>query len=377
MLTDEARAELVALSKGKGVAGVVALRARIVVWWDEGRSAREIVSLSGMSEPTVRLWPERYRAEGIDGLFGKPHPGKGPVHGGKVRARILALSRQSPPPELGGAYRQERTGAGVGGLPDIRRPAEGRCRYRHRQLERLAVQEEIITGDSGLVAAKVCSEIGVDYAGVLSGAEVESLDNDHLEAAILTATVFARISPDQKSRIVKVAHRTGKDVAFLGDGVNDAVALHHADVGISAGPTEFRTGLVRRVDRHPNLVVYVTRTRRVPFFTSRPSVPMLLVPTGVALVGAILPYTGLVNLLGVTPLPTAFFLLLFAMVVVHLLLVELPKTRFYRTPYAPTPPTPGGSARPVTSHAERLERHIRRRASRFIRHQGPRVGDSG
>lgn len=101
------------------------------------------------------------------------------------------------------------------------------------QLERLAVQAEIITGDSGLVAAKVCSEIGVDCAGVLSGAEVESLDNDHLEAAILTATVFARISPDQKSRIVKVAHRTGKDVAFLGDGVNDAVALHHADVGIS------------------------------------------------------------------------------------------------------------------------------------------------
>ena len=81
-----------------------------------------------------------------------------------------------------------------------------------------------------------------------------------------------------------------------------------------------------------------------------------------------MPYTGLVNLLGVTPLPTTFFLLLFATVVVHLLLVELPKTRFYRTPYAPTPPTPGGSPRPVTSHAERLERHIRRRASRFIRH---------
>ncbi len=92
---------------------------------------------------------------------------------------------------------------------------------------------KIITGDNGLVAAKVCSDIGVDCAGVLSGAEVESLDDDHLEAAILTTTVFARISPDQKSRIIKVARRTGKDVAFLGDGVNDAVALHHADVGIS------------------------------------------------------------------------------------------------------------------------------------------------
>lgn len=79
----------------------------------------------------------------------------------------------------------------------------------------------------------------------------------------------------------------------------------------------------------------MTRTRRVPFFTSRPSVPMLLVPTGAALVGAILPYTGLVNLLGFTPLPTTFFLLLFAMVVVYLFLVELAKTQFYRTPHAP------------------------------------------
>ena len=101
------------------------------------------------------------------------------------------------------------------------------------QLERLGVEVKIITGDNGLVAAKVCSDIGVDCAGVLSGAEVESLDDDHLEAAIPTTTVFARISPDQKSRIIKVARRTGKDVAFLGDGVNDAVALHHADVGIS------------------------------------------------------------------------------------------------------------------------------------------------
>ena len=92
---------------------------------------------------------------------------------------------------------------------------------------------KIITGDNGRVAAKVCSDIGVECAGVLSGAEVETLDDDRLEAAISTTTVFARIKPEQKARIIKVARRTGKDVAYLGDGVNDAVALHHADVGIS------------------------------------------------------------------------------------------------------------------------------------------------
>jgi Mg2+-importing ATPase len=78
--------------------------------------------------------------------------------------------------------------------------------------------------------------------------------------------------------------------------------------------------------------------------------------------------TGLANLLGFTPLPTAFFLLLFGMVVVYLLLVEVAKTRFYRVPHARSP-------RPASSHAERLERRIRRRASRFIRHpaRGPQA----
>jgi Mg2+-importing ATPase len=97
----------------------------------------------------------------------------------------------------------------------------------------------------------------------------------------------------------------------------------------------------------------------MPFVKSRPSLPMLFVPTGAALVGAILPYTGLAKLLGFTPLPTTFFLLLFGMVVVYLLLVELAKTRFYRAPHARTP-------RIASSHAERLERRIRRRAHRFI-----------
>ena len=57
--------------------------------------------------------------------------------------------------------------------------------------------------------------------------------DDDLAAAIPATTIFARVGPDQKSRLIKIARRTGADVAFLGDGVNDAVALHAADVGIS------------------------------------------------------------------------------------------------------------------------------------------------
>ena len=130
---------------------------------------------------------------------------------------------------------------------------------------------------------------------------------------------------------------------------------------LHAGHSEFRTGWFVESIATQTLVVYVIRTRRVPFFKSKPSLPMLLVPTAAALVGAILPYTGLASLLGFTPLPASFFLLLVGMVVVYLLLVELAKTRFYRAPHARTP-------RPPSTHAERLERRIRRRAGRFIRH---------
>jgi Mg2+-importing ATPase len=134
---------------------------------------------------------------------------------------------------------------------------------------------------------------------------------------------------------------------------------------LHAGHAEFRTGWFVESIATQTLVVYVIRTRRVPFLKSRPSLPMLLVPTGAALIGAVLPYTGVAGLLGFTPLPTAFFLLLFAMVVVYLLLVELAKTQFYRVhPHA---------RRAASTHTQRLERRIRRRASRFIRHPPPTV----
>ena len=101
------------------------------------------------------------------------------------------------------------------------------------QLSQLGVEVKIITGDNGVVAAKVCHEIGIEVAGVMTGADLAKLDDKSLAAAIPGTTVFARVSPDQKSRIITAARSTGQDVAFMGDGVNDAVAIHHADVGIS------------------------------------------------------------------------------------------------------------------------------------------------
>jgi Mg2+-importing ATPase len=277
--------------------------------------------------------------------------------------------------------------------------------------------------------------------------------------------VFARVSPDQKSRIIKVARRRGDDVAFLGDGVNDAVALHRADVGISvdtavdvakeaadvvllekslgvladgvsegrrifanttkyvlmgtssnfgnmfsaagasiflsflpmlpsqillnnllydcseltiptdnvdeellARPEHWDVGFIRRFmaffgpisslydfltfgvmlwffHAHAplfhsgwfveslatqSLVVFVIRTRRVPFFHSRPSRPLLIATLAVVLVGLLIPYSPVAGALGFRALPWAFLVILVGMAATYLGVAEVGKAYFYR-----------------------------------------------
>ncbi len=101
------------------------------------------------------------------------------------------------------------------------------------RLARLGIAVKVITGDSEAVAVKVCRELGLDVAGSITGERVDAMTDAELTDTIGHTTVFARIGPETKSRIVRVQQTRGADVAFLGDGVNDAVALHHADVGIS------------------------------------------------------------------------------------------------------------------------------------------------
>ncbi|WP_432989470.1 magnesium-translocating P-type ATPase [Dactylosporangium sp. CA-233914] len=101
----------------------------------------------------------------------------------------------------------------------------------HR-LARLGITVKIATGDNAVVAAKVCGDLGLTDTRTLSGTDIDALDDTELAAAANAATIFARVSPEQKARLVRLLRRSHV-VGFLGDGVNDALALHTADVGIS------------------------------------------------------------------------------------------------------------------------------------------------
>jgi Mg2+-importing ATPase len=101
------------------------------------------------------------------------------------------------------------------------------------RLKRLGIEVKIVTGDNDRVAARVCRDLGVAVDGTLLGGAIDAMSDEALAAVLGSTTIFARVTPEQKSRIIRAQRQLGMDVAFLGDGVNDAIALHDADVGIS------------------------------------------------------------------------------------------------------------------------------------------------
>jgi Mg2+-importing ATPase len=365
------------------------------------------------------------------------------------------------------------------------------------KLARLGVEVKIVTGDNGTVAEKVCADLGLTVSGTLTGAELEALTEEKLRAALPQTTIFARVTPEQKSRIIRAQRALGSDVGFLGDGVNDTIALHDADVGVSvdtaadvakdaadvvlltkdlgiladgvlegrhifantikyvlmgtssnfgnmfsaagaslwlsflpmlppqillnnllydvseltiptdrvdgelvARPSQWDIGFIRRFMAFfgpissiydfatfavmlyvfdagetlfqsgwfveslatQTLVIFIIRTRRVPFLRSRPSRPLLATTLACAAVGVALPYSPLADLFGFERLPTAFLGVLALMVVTYLALVEAGKYLFFRR----LPPV----ERPLAAARPPRERRVHRVASAWTHAAG-------
>jgi cation-transporting ATPase I len=121
---------------------------------------------------------------------------------------------------------------GFVGLADLVRPAAAAA---VRDLEAAGVRVAMITGDHPSTAGAIAAELGLDDGRVLTGAELDLLSDDELDAVLPEVTVFARTSPVQKVRIVEAYQRSGRSVAMTGDGANDAAAIRLADAGIALG----------------------------------------------------------------------------------------------------------------------------------------------
>jgi Mg2+-importing ATPase len=100
-------------------------------------------------------------------------------------------------------------------------------------LARNGVAVKVLSGDNAAVCAHVCTLVGLDAATVMDGAGVDGLDDAALGPAAARVHVFAKLTPDQKTRVIRCLQGQGRVVGFLGDGINDSPALKQADVGIS------------------------------------------------------------------------------------------------------------------------------------------------
>ncbi|MHB8162896.1 MAG: magnesium-translocating P-type ATPase [Methanoregula sp.] len=102
-----------------------------------------------------------------------------------------------------------------------------------RLLAGSGIELKILTGDNEKVTIKTCELIGLEVKGVLKGAEVELMDEGALSQVVEDVTIFSRMTPVQKNRVMIALKRNGHVVGFMGDGINDAPSIREADVGIS------------------------------------------------------------------------------------------------------------------------------------------------
>jgi Mg2+-importing ATPase len=100
-------------------------------------------------------------------------------------------------------------------------------------LNKLGITLKVITGDNRLVAANVAGQVGLSATKILSGPDLQKMSPDALRARVDNVDIFAEIEPNQKERLIIALKQAGHVVGYIGDGINDASALHVADVGIS------------------------------------------------------------------------------------------------------------------------------------------------
>ena len=146
--------------------------------------------------------------------------------------RVVAVASK-PAPELTVLTADNECGLVLDGFLVFADEPKAAARDSLAQLAALGIELKVATGDNPKVAEKVCADLGLPSKGTVTGAAMDTLDDARFDDAARDNTIFARISPEQKARLIVSLRRTGRSVAFLGDGVNDALALHAADVGIS------------------------------------------------------------------------------------------------------------------------------------------------
>lgn len=146
--------------------------------------------------------------------------------------RVLAVATRSVGAQAGYSAADERELTLLGFITFVDPPIEG-AKQALASLAEDGVRVVILTGDNEFVTRHVCRQVGLDAASIVLGSDVEAMTDSALAQVAERTSVFARMSPGQKNRVILALKQRSHVVGYLGDGINDAPSLHAADVGIS------------------------------------------------------------------------------------------------------------------------------------------------
>jgi len=147
--------------------------------------------------------------------------------------RALGVAWREAEPDRQHANVADETDLTFAGFLAFLDPPKAGAREALTSLANLGIAVKVVTGDNEQVTRHVCGELGLNVAGTLTGPEIEGLTDEALLARVDNTTLFCRVTPPLKSRVIATLRRKGHVVGYLGDGINDAPSLHAADVGFS------------------------------------------------------------------------------------------------------------------------------------------------
>ena len=147
--------------------------------------------------------------------------------------RVLAIAQKSNPSPVGAfGIKDECEMVLIGYLAFLDPPKESTA-DAILALKAHGVITKILTGDNDKVTRTICKQVGLEVRNMLLGSDLDHMTDNQLAKAVETTEVFAKLTPDQKARVVSILRKNGHTVGFMGDGINDAAAMKAADIGIS------------------------------------------------------------------------------------------------------------------------------------------------
>jgi Mg2+-importing ATPase len=147
--------------------------------------------------------------------------------------RTLAVAIKEMPLDRDHARLEDEDALTLVGFLAFLDPPKASAADALKALKQYAVKVKVVTGDSELVTQFICNELGMRVSGILMGEEIANMDDAALRQRVESTDLFCRVNPMQKNRVILALKANGHVVGYLGDGINDAPALHNADVGIS------------------------------------------------------------------------------------------------------------------------------------------------